>query len=46
MIVDRLRQPIKKEEKQMKKWQITLIAVGGFLLVAFFVGFIFCNVIY
>jgi len=30
----------------MKKWQITLIAVGGFLLVAFFVGFIFCNVIY
>ena len=30
----------------MKKWQITLIAVGGFLLVLFAVGYVMCNSIY
>ena len=35
-----------KEEKQMKKWQITLTIVGGSLVLLFAVGFVMCNFIY
>ena len=35
-----------KGGKQMKKWQITLIAVGGSLLVLLAVGYVMCNFIY
>jgi len=35
-----------KEEKQMKKWQITLIIIGGSLVLLFAVGFVMCNFIF
>lgn len=35
-----------KEEKEMKKWQITLTAVCGSFMVLFAVGYIMCNFIY
>jgi hypothetical protein len=34
------------EEKQMKKWQITLTAAIGSLVVLFIIGFIMCEVIF
>jgi hypothetical protein len=35
-----------KKEKQMKKWQITLIIIGGSLVLLFAVGFVMCNFLF
>jgi hypothetical protein len=37
---------LEKEEKPMKKWQITLIVISSFLIALCTVGYVLCNRVY